>query len=285
MRSFGPVARRFCVIAGCLALQSCDKEVDPATSAKTFFQQVASGKLEQAYQSTAFGFQAGQSEKNFETTIRELGLLDGISVHQDAPKIEGKTATLHVDTTNTDGKKTAFVVTMTEETGAWRIFSIHAPKDVETGVVQNQFTSVGKAPELITVDRALPDAKNIERLVRDTLLAFDDAIAKRSFKEFYEGVSDKWKEQLTAGQLDRAFQPYIEHQYRISGVKDLHPIFDLPPAIDADGLMIVSGIYETKPFRTVFSMKFYYELPKWKLFGLDVNLRDPAGAPEAPAAK
>jgi hypothetical protein len=59
--------------------------------------------------------------------------------------------------------------------------------------------------------------------------------------------------------------------------------------VSADGIMSVSGYYDTKPYMVRFGLKFIYEQPAavlrrpdraplegtrdWKLFGIDVNLR------------
>ena len=52
------------------------------------------------------------------------------------------------------------------------------------------------------------------------------------------------------------------------------PIFDVAPVITSDGLLQVSGHYATKPIEFVFAFRYIYEAPEWKLFSVDVNLRD-----------
>ena len=267
------VIRLIAVLVLSSILSNCAKRPDPAASARTFFEQVAAGKAQAAYESAAFGFQAGQSEKAFESVVRELDLSGVTSVQTESPKIEGTSATLRVEITSRAGKHTPFVITMMDETGAWRVFSIHSPRSAETGLAENRFTLVGKSPQITaSAERPPPDEKEVRRLVRDNLLAFDQAVANGSFREFYEAVSDKWKEQLTEGQLERAFKPFVEKQFRVAAIKYVDAVFDHSPFVDGDGLLIVSGFYPTQPYQTTFSMKFYYELPRWKLFGIDVNL-------------
>ena len=81
------------------------------------------------------------------------------------------------------------------------------------------------------------------------------------------------EKEIGASRLHRAFQPFIDKEVDLSGVTTRKPIFDGPPQVTTDGLMVVTGHYPTEPYRVAFSMKFMYELPKWKLFGLDVSLR------------
>jgi hypothetical protein len=47
---------------------------------------------------------------------------------------------------------------------------------------------------------------------------------------------------------------------------------DPPPRIDSEGLLIVSGSYPSKPLRVAFSLKYYYDMPDWRVFGMNVNL-------------
>jgi hypothetical protein len=127
--------------------------------------------------------------------------------------------------------------------------------------------------------------------------AFGDAVKQGSFREFFDGCSLAWQDQLVTGEvrsgvpstmrrelsekqkeigasrLDSAFAPFIEQKIDLSRVEKMQPVLDHPAQVTTDGLLIVSGYYPTEPYRTVFSMKFMYELPKWRLFGLDVSLR------------
>ena len=267
------VIRLLALIVITATFSSCARRPGPSASARTFFEQIASGKTQAAYESAAFGFQAGQSEKAFESVVREMDLAGSTFAQTEPPKIDGSSATVRLEITSRTGKHTPCIITMVDETGAWRVFRIHSPRTAETGRTENRFTLAGKSPQLATsAERPPPDEKEIRRLVRDNLLAFDQAVANGSFKEFYKTVSDEWKKNLTEGQLERAFQPFVEKQFRVAGIQYTQAVFDPPPFVDSQGLLIVSGFYPTQPYRTAFSLKFYYELPNWKLFGIDVNL-------------
>jgi len=272
-----PIAISLCcalLTAIALLTGGCEKTADPVTSLRSFFEQIAAGKTRQAYAETAFGFQAGQNEKGFESAVRELGLSDYQSLQSEPPKIDGNTATLRLEISTRAGKLLPFVITMTNETGAWRVFTIRSPRDSDTGVAENRFTVLGKAPAIAgTAATEPPEDKEVRRLIRENLLAFDQAVADRSFKAFYGALSARWKDRLTEGQLERTFQSFMDHQYRVTGVAKTDAVLDRPPALDSEGMLIVSGYYPTQPFKTVFSLQFIYEMPKWKLYGIDVNLQ------------
>lgn len=284
-----------------LVLVSCSKSVTPGEAVKAFFDQVKAGKTDAAYQSSAFGFQAQQSQKFFETALIEAGLSKIESAEFEAPEMEdaGRTAKVHANFTTAEGAKVPMVITLTRESGTWKVFAIKSPRDATTGLVQNRFSIFGRGPDFVeAVNRQpAPDAETAARMATETLLRFNQAVKDRDFVPFFSKCSLAWQDQLVSGEyrpgmpmtmridltdkqkeigasrLLRAFQPFIDKNIDLSAIEKKEPIFDAPPQVSTDGLLIMSGRYETEPYKVVFSMKFVYELPKWKLFGIDVSLR------------
>jgi len=165
------------------------------------------------------------------------------------------------------------IVTLVKQSGDWRVFSLRSPPSQETGISENRFSLVGKAPSFAdAVTKPMPPENEIRQLVRENLLHFNEAIMSKSFDAFYDSVSAHWQEQLTKGQLQRAFQPFIDRNISIANIANATPVFDEPSAVNSEGLLVVTGHYDTQPYRVQFAMRFFYELPAWKLFGLDVNL-------------
>jgi hypothetical protein len=256
-----------------LPLGGCTKKADPQTVAQHFFEQIAAGQAEAAYRSTAFGFQAQRSAVVFVAAAKDMGLTDYAGGDWDKPERDGDTVTIRVKIHTKKGTDIPLVVTVVNQSGAWRVFSLRSPPNQQTGISDNRFSLVGKIPSFVdAVTKPMPAENEIGQLVRDNLLRFNEAIGSESFDAFYDSVSTHWQDQLTKGQLQRAFQPFIDQKINISQVKTATPIFDTPPAVNSEGLLVVAGHYETQPYRIQFAMKFYYELPTWKLFGLDVNL-------------
>ena len=257
-----------------LLLSGCSKEEDPTASAQRFFEQIAAGRAEDAYESASFNFKAQQNAKGFEATVKDLKLTEFASAQMETENRDRHSVRLRADLKLKSGESVPLIVTLNRETDAWRVFSIRSPRDPATGRIENKFSLVGKTTSLIDpVNRPMPDDAVQRRLVRETLLRFNDAIQQQSFDDFYESVSKAWRDQLTKGQLQRAFQPFLDKQVDISGIKDVEAVFDPAPTINSDGLLILTGSYATNPYKVFFSLKFIYELPNWKLFGVDVNLR------------
>jgi hypothetical protein len=284
-----------------LVLSSCSKSIGPADATKVFFDHVKAGRTAEAYMSSAFAFQAQQSQKFFERKLKEVGLSDIASADYEPAEMEdgGRSAKVRADFKTAAGTSVPLVITLVHESGAWKVFGIMSPRDAITGLVANRFTVVGQGPDFVEpVNRqAPPSLESAELLVGETLLRFNAAIKDRDFVPFFEQCSLAWQDQLVTGEfkpgtpmtmrvaltgrekeigasrLHRAFQPFIDKEVDLSGVTTRKPIFDGPPQVTTDGLMVVTGHYPTEPYRVAFSMKFMYELPKWKLFGLDVSLR------------
>jgi len=256
-----------------LPLGGCTQKVDALTAAQRFFEQIAAGQADAAYHSAAFGFQAQRSSIVFATAAKDMGLTDYVGAQWDKPERVGTTTTIGVKIQTKTGAQIPLIVTLVQQSGEWRVFSLRSPPSKETGISENRFSLVGKAPSFAdAVTKPMPPENEIRQLVRENLLRFNEAIESQSFDAFYDSVSTHWQDQLTKGQLQRAFQPFIDRKISIAAVADAKPVFDEPPAVNSDGLLTVTGHYDTQPYRIVFAMKFYYELPAWKLFGLDVNL-------------
>ena len=58
----------------------------------------------------------------------------------------------------------------------------------------------------------------------------------------------------------------------LSALAELPPVFDRPPLIGQDGLLDLDGHFDLPQYRVLFSLQYAYELPRWKLFGIDIQL-------------
>ena len=198
-----------------------------------------------------------------------------------------KTTKFNASVVTALGEKFPLVVTLDSDAGQWRLFFMKAPRDPNTGVVENRFTLVGKTSGFNeAVDQRMPDEATIRRLVHDSMQKFSEAIEKRSFTDFYQYSAQAWQAQPTEKKLHQAFQAFIDKDVRLGGVLEISPVLEIAPQLTTDGLLLVGGYYPTKPFQVYFSLKFIYELPEWKLFGLDVYLKRAPDekAPASPSA-
>ena len=179
------------LVAGLLA--GCGgKPRDPVVDLQTFFQQVAAGQADVAYQATAFGFQSQRNAESFSKAAQELGLVGASNVTWEAPEMDGRTAKFRVNLKNRSGQDVPLIVTLLDENGAWRIYSMRSPPNEKTGLSDNRFSLVGKLPSLTSIaQQPVPPMPEIITLLRDSLMRFNDAIATKSFDTFYDSVHDR----------------------------------------------------------------------------------------------
>ena len=118
----------------------------------------------------------------------------------------------------------------------------------------------------------LPKDKELKTLVFDSLFAFNKAVQAKNFAQFHqEQLSSQFQKQVPLDKFTAAFQVFIDKGYDISNIAKSEPIFDVPPAIDSDGLLVLKGHYPTQPNRVTFDLTYIYESSAWKLLGLNVK--------------
>ena len=119
----------------------------------------------------------------------------------------------------------------------------------------------------------VPPEKELKTLVRDSLLAFNDAVQEKNFAGFYKHeLATMFRNQMSLEKFNTAFQPFLEKGYDISDIKKSEPVFDVPAEIDDNGVLAVAGSYPTRPNKVTFKLKYLQEKSAWKLVGINVQV-------------
>jgi len=264
------------LLAVVLCLGACGRpKPDAHRAANEFFLNIGKSRFPEAYESTTFAFRAGTSFRNFQATAKELGLSAGtVSCNWSKDEPQDSEVKLTGEVRSAAGKTVPIIVRLTLERGEWRVFSLRTP-DRSGKKEIDQFSLVGKGDAFNTAaSHEIPSLETIQKLTRDSLLLFNDAIQRQDFANFYSKVSQEWQDQLTLGQLQRAFQPFIDNKVDIHDIENLPPFFDKAPQVQSDGILIVEGHYPSKPLAAFFRLRFSYNFPYWKLFGVELQVRD-----------
>ena len=119
----------------------------------------------------------------------------------------------------------------------------------------------------------VPPRKELKTLTHDSLLAFNKAIQAKDFTGFHKQISALWREQITPAKLKDIFQTFIDQEIDLDPIVPLEPIFDEPPKIDDDGVLVLNGHYETRPSAVQFRLKYLNEKSQWKLVGIKVDVK------------
>lgn len=199
-----------------------------------------------------------QTLESFTRSVTELGLTDFSSVSWSNRETKNDRAFLEGSAKTRAGGKIPLNAELVKESGAWKVISLSAPR---SGVTAAQ--SGGKQ---------VPSDEKTKALILDSLLHFNQAIQDKSFNGFQAHISRAWQEQITPEKLKEVFQQFIDKQLDISSVKNVEPVLRDAPQLNSDGLLVVEGYYPTKPLKVNFKLKYIYEHPEWKLFGINVNV-------------
>ena len=266
--------RRALLLLSILAA-GCERppESDPAAATKTFFDHLAAKRLDAAFQETAPAFQLRQPVRDFAASARDLGFDGCAVVKADAPEIRGKLARQSIEVRTNFGAQVPLAISLARDRRVWRVFSVRLPVNIETGISENPFTRIGKGNEIASAqENPMPDEHTAREMAKETVLRFHDAIQQKSFEEFYDGVARSWQRQLTLGMLTRTFQGFIDQRTNLIAIQDLDAVLKAAPSIDSEGLLNVTGSYATKPHRIDFDIKYFYEVPSWRPFGVAIRI-------------
>jgi hypothetical protein len=269
----------FFMVAACNRAPSAAQ--DPQTAADEFFASLEKGDPHAAYDGAAFGFQAAQTFAGFLSNAQALGLIGGHpplwtgkEVHDGEARLEGTVLT-------PSGRIVNVSVTMTADGKAWKLFSLQTAMGSQEA--ENHFTLVGKGVQFNDVyHQPMPPPRQIDDLVHQTMARFNTAIQQGDFQAFYNSLSQQWRNGqrlsgeeaagVTANMLKNHFQPFIDKKIDLSNLAGLQPVYDQPPLINEEGLLELVGHFNTPGYRVNFNLDYAYELPWWKLFGINVSL-------------
>jgi hypothetical protein len=84
-----------------------------------------------------------------------------------------------------------------------------------------------------------------------------------------------WQQQITTEALRDRLAVFIEKKIPLTVTEGVTPVFSGPPSIDGDGLLVLKGRYPSRPYEVEFEFDYYFEDGQWKLFGFNVNTRNP----------
>jgi hypothetical protein len=229
------------------------------SSADDFLTLIGQNKIEAAYQSSSATLRGQQTEESFAQSVRGLGLADYASAFWSNREVKNDRAHLEGSVRTRAGGKIPLTMELVKENGGWKVIYLSAPR---SGVTAEQS------------GKPLPPDEKSKALVLETLLAFNQAVAEKSFAGFHEQISRTWQEQIDSEKLQEIFADFIDKQIDISSIKSIEPILTEPPRIDSDGILVLQGYYPTRPGKVNFSLKYLYEHPAWKLFGIKVNVSE-----------
>jgi hypothetical protein len=226
-------------------------------AADEFLGLIGSGKIAAAYDSASSILKSQQRVGSFEQAVKNLGLTDFASSSWSSRETKNDRARLEGSVKTRSGGKIPLTMELVKESGTWKVIYISA---AEAGVSTEQR------------GKQLPSDEKSKALALDSLLAFNKAVQDKSFAGFHQQISRRWQDQITPDKLKEVFNQFIQMHLDISSIKGVEPVLSAAPEINSDGILVLEGYYPTHPNKVYFRLKYIYEHPAWKLFGIQVNV-------------
>lgn len=119
----------------------------------------------------------------------------------------------------------------------------------------------------------IPSNAELQYLVRETMLDFNDALQQADFTDFYSKICKPWQKQVTPDGMKQMFQTFIDNNVSLSGVRDVDANFSTTNIKKDSGYKILElvGEYPTSPSPTKFELNYLAEGSDWKLSKIKVE--------------
>lgn len=129
-------------------------------------------------------------------------------------------------------------------------------------------------PLMLRAETKVPPEKEVKTMVRDTLLAFNKGVQEKNFSNFYkQDLAALFRNQMSLEKFTEAFKAFFEKkEYDLADVAKSEPVFDAPPSINSDGVLVVNGYYPTRPNKITFKLQYFSEKGAWKIVGINVQM-------------
>lgn len=128
---------------------------------------------------------------------------------------------------------------------------------------------------------ALPSADILVMLIRNSLLALQQANAAGNYAVLRALAAPEAQRASTPARFSQAFAPLREAHADLSAIAVTNPILSVPPEIGADGVLRLTGFFPTRQGQVDFALAYLRSGGRWYPVGLTVN--PPAG--ETPASE
>ena len=121
----------------------------------------------------------------------------------------------------------------------------------------------------------MPTDGEIQYLVRETMLGFNDALQQEDFNAFYSTISKQWQKQTSPESLKSSFQSFIDGEANFGEIRSMTAEIEDKKTRKQSGYNIfeVKGKYATSPIATTFNLKYVAESSEWRLIEIQVYTR------------
>jgi hypothetical protein len=132
--------------------------------------------------------------------------------------------------------------------------------------------------------QTLPSDRKIAMMIFSTLIALNQANATGNYSVLRDMAAPDFQSAHTTAQVAEAFANLRHRDLDLSPILLFQPKLIHKPEINKEGMLRVTGFFQTQPEQVYFDLIFEPTDGQWKLFGLAVDTRQ-AKSPAAAAGK
>lgn len=223
-----------------------------------FFQSLKDGNISQAYLYLSEDFRSSTKEEEFRDFVEKNSISNFKESSWSERSISGGRGVLTGSISTNSGGVIPLKLSFVKGEDSWKIYSIEKPP---TGFQDE------------TETHSMPSESQQIEMIRKATKDFALAVKNNSSIDFHKTFSSLFRQQYTVEKLDEIYKPFYDLGADLSILEQYSPVFDKKPAINEDGVLIITGYYDTEPNKFYFDQKYMYEGFGWKLMGYSVNIK------------
>jgi hypothetical protein len=120
--------------------------------------------------------------------------------------------------------------------------------------------------------QGMPNATQQEVLVKTTLLTFNDANMTGNYTVLHAKLSKPFRDQFGPDKLKEVFKDFADKELSLTPIARLPIVETSAPAIDNNGILTLTGYFDTKPKQVKYQLRFLPSDGAWKPLGIKVDV-------------
>jgi hypothetical protein len=139
---------------------------------------------------------------------------------------------------------------------------------------------------------AMPDTNKMTLLIQNTMAALAQANLTGNYTVLHALGAPGFQQSNTPAKLAEVFAVHCKAGFDVTPVILYRPRLTQQPALDANGMLRLTGVYDTEPKNVRFDLLFQPVGGMWRIFGISVQPAEPTATaqkkenpPAGPSAK
>lgn len=153
--------------------------------------------------------------------------------------------------------------------------------NVSAPILDDQTEQPGKAPEPSVLTIAdIPDLKVAGNMAKRWTTEFCKGVSQQDFKSFHVQLAPQMRDRFPLVNFTKVFQEFIDRDIDLGWVRNVSPVFDQNPSLDAAGVLVLQGHFPADP-KVTFEYGFKRIDEDWKPVRINLEVPNEENAPVA----